>query len=311
MVQPVNGITLICAWELCSKSFVAFPSAVKNGKKYCSTACANLGAAITRRRRETRTCAYEPCGRAFEVVPSTQQLYCSHPCAELASRYRRVEYTTVICAYKPCSTPFEVPPSRLKEATFCGRACQTKAIAGLRWPQSLAERFWSKVAQGTKDECWLWQASVHHSGYGQFQVRENGKLLHDGAYVASFFLHHGRWPAPDMQVLHTCDVKACCNPAHLWEGTQTANMVDCVEKGRNGNVTHPELLARGERHGRFTRPERTARGERHGLSKLTDAQSEEMRQLYATGQWSQHRLAQRYNVHQTSISKRLRHHKQS
>jgi len=180
-------------------------------------------------------------------------------------------------------------------------------MAAIRWPQTLEERFWSKVAIAGPDECWFWTASLHQNGYGQFQVREDGVLLHDGAHVASFFLHHGRWPAPDMQVLHSCDVRACCNPAHLWEGTQTANMVDCVDKRRNGNVTHPELLARGNRSGLRVHRDRAPRGERNANWIISDAEWAEALTLWDSGMWTQTALAERYGVSQHAIWSRLKH----
>jgi len=36
-------------------------------------------------------------------------------------------------------------------------------------------------------------------------------------------------------VCHTCDVRLCCNPAHLFIGTRSDNVADCVAKGRYSN----------------------------------------------------------------------------
>lgn len=35
---------------------------------------------------------------------------------------------------------------------------------------TLEERFWSKVAKGQPDECWLWHGSKDHKGYGHLRV---------------------------------------------------------------------------------------------------------------------------------------------
>ncbi len=69
------------------------------------------------------------------------------------------------------------------------------------------------------------------------------------AHRASWIAHKGPIP-PKMMVLHTCDVKTCVNPDHLWLGTQKDNMRDCGEKGR----VNREKKQRGENHyaARFT-----------------------------------------------------------
>lgn len=38
-------------------------------------------------------------------------------------------------------------------------------------------------------------------------------------------------------VMHTCDVRLCCNPAHLRVGTLSDNVLDMYEKGRSTRKT--------------------------------------------------------------------------
>jgi predicted XRE-type DNA-binding protein len=96
-------------------------------------------------------------------------------------------------------------------------------------------------------------------------------------------LTHG--PIPDgLKVLHTCDVRNCVNPAHLWLGTQADNVADCVTKGRASNGAHVH------------------RGSRHGNSKLTEAVVAEIRQRYAAGGVSQQTLANHFGVSQSVVS---------
>jgi hypothetical protein len=53
------------------------------------------------------------------------------------------------------------------------------------------------------------------------------------AHRVAWELAHGQTLAPDGYVLHTCDVRACVNPAHLVRGTQKDNIRDAVRKGRH------------------------------------------------------------------------------
>src|SRR5215831_212140 len=75
--------------------------------------------------------------------------------------------------------------------------------------------------------CWLWQGGTNAAGYGMLRVNGTSK----GAHVVSWLLHRG--PVNGKYVLHRCDVRACCNPDHLWLGTQRENVEDAIRKGRH------------------------------------------------------------------------------
>src|SRR5262249_45439046 len=65
-------------------------------------------------------------------------------------------------------------------------------------------------------------------GHGQISLRNRQRLVHRLAYECLV------GPIPDgMQVNHTCNVPNCCNPLHLYLGSQQDNMDDMVRDGRS------------------------------------------------------------------------------
>lgn len=88
------------------------------------------------------------------------------------------------------------------------------------------ELFWFKVAKA--DGCWLWIGRLDKLGYGRFGRK--GPLVF--AHRVAWTFTNGPIPA-GMDVCHTCDVRSCCNPAHMFLGTHDDNMADCMAKGRN------------------------------------------------------------------------------
>jgi len=100
------------------------------------------------------------------------------------------------------------------------------------------DRFWAKVNK-VNSGCWEWAAATS-AGYGRFKV--NGRLLLAHRY--SYELQYG--PIPEgLCILHRCDNPSCVNPEHLFLGTYSDNMVDCVRKGRlpSAKLTNNSVLS--------------------------------------------------------------------
>lgn len=146
--------------------------------------------------------------------------------------------------------------------------------------------FWARVEKS--DGCWPWRGA-RLRGYGKFNSRTLGRQ----GYAHRFAYEFARGPIPDgLQVLHRCDNPPCCNPDHLFLGTQLDNIADMVAKGRG---------ASGDRSGWRTHPERMPRGERHSHAKLTAAQVEEIRAT-PRRRGSQRALARRFGVSEATVS---------
>ena len=99
------------------------------------------------------------------------------------------------------------------------------------------ERFEAKYT-AVENGCWLWCASKDQNGYGMFYLAPHVTK----ASRASWVLYRGEIPE-GMFVCHKCDTPSCVNPDHLFLGTQSDNMNDCIAKGRN-------VPCHGSRNGR-------------------------------------------------------------
>jgi hypothetical protein len=107
------------------------------------------------------------------------------------------------------------------------------------------------------------------------------------SHRVAFYLTHGRWPEP--LGCHHCDNRACCNPGHLFEGTDADNNAD---KGRKGRA----------RNGALTKPASQTRGEQHSTSKLTDALVLYARRQMALGV-PHRKLGKELGIHPSCLSR--------
>jgi hypothetical protein len=141
--------------------------------------------------------------------------------------------------------------------------------------------FHAKVKRSGPDDCWEWQGSTR-DGYGRL-VRGGRDLW---AHRVAFEVVHGAIPA-GLFVLHSCDNRRCCNPAHLFVGTRADNVADMIAKGRS--VFHEW------------------RGDRAHRRKVTSEQVAQIRAEYAAGGISQRELGERFGIVQQQVSHIVRH----
>jgi hypothetical protein len=125
----------------------------------------------------------------------------------------------------------------------------------------------------TDSGCWEFNGPKRH-GYGQLSIRGNRSAVASRVAYEAWIGEIGE----GMFVCHHCDNPACINPGHLFLGTHDENMDDCRSK---------------ERH---------AHGEGQWMALLTEADCLTIRELYATGAYTQKELGRRFGVVQTTIS---------
>lgn len=139
------------------------------------------------------------------------------------------------------------------------------------------ERFWSRVEKS--DGCWLWTAGQKNpEGYGGFYVRQIDNTV--CCHKIAFCIEHnfGLHDIPEGIVIrHLCNNHPCVNPAHLALGTYKDNSQDMVAAGNS------------------------MAGEKNYKSKVDRAKVQEIRRLWATGEYTKTQLGDLFQLSQSTI----------
>lgn len=152
----------------------------------------------------------------------------------------------------------------------------TRSTANAMPPARPLSRIWDRLER-IDGQCWIWPGAKLNSGYGCINVKGRTITTHRVAWELS----NGQ-PVPNgLQVLHRCDVRLCCNPAHLFVGTQSENLLDMAAKGRYGKRRIPT-------------------GARHHNAKLSDSDVRAIRKGLMAGA-TKSSLALTFGVHRRAI----------
>ena len=145
-------------------------------------------------------------------------------------------------------------------------------------PQTLKQRFYSRVFHPNENGCMIWGGAKTKAGYGQI-IDYLNKPKCVAAHRYSYALHFGVFDS-SLYVLHKCDNPSCVAPEHLFLGTQQDNINDCkIKKRRNDKPRY---------------------GESNPSCKITNKDVIEIRNLLLSGMKSKD-VAAKFNVSRQTI----------
>lgn len=139
------------------------------------------------------------------------------------------------------------------------------------------DRFNSRLKKNPATGCLEWQGARFPEGYGKIHIRPKVLRTHRVAWA----LANGRWPG-EMMVCHSCDNPCCCNPEHLWLGSNSDNQVDAVKKGRRSHIE-------------------PTKGQKNGMARITEGEAREIIRLISEGQTNK-AIAQIYGISHAQVS---------
>lgn len=144
---------------------------------------------------------------------------------------------------------------------------------------------WLLVDRKGPDECWPWKGT-NNNGYGRVMIDGRSYYAHrvifdlanPGVITKSSPIQR---KGPGF-LMHLCDNRICCNPAHLKVATIKENNNDCQQKGRRNLPT----------------------GERHHRAVFSDMEAQEIFELAKQG-FSARRIAEKIGKNRDSIKSLL------
>lgn len=138
-----------------------------------------------------------------------------------------------------------------------------------RWKNvPMQRRFDRKYIPEPNSGCWLWLGTLHEGDYGEFRIRGGRRVR---AHVWSFKNAGSKVPRGKF-VLHTCDIRCCVNPDHLYAGTKKQNTADAIARNRFPTGVHHHFTTLTEQDVRAIRIDsrvQTAIAKEYGVGQMT------------------------------------------
>lgn len=173
-----------------------------------------------------------------------------------AAKYPSVRYGTCACG---CGTKTPVSVhNNVKLFRFRGEPARFLHGHGTKRLRDVSALLenYDVTPAGYATPCWLWRGSHTSHGYGDARGYGVGRRR---AHIITY--EHARGPVPDgLELDHLCGNRRCINPDHLEAVTHRVN----VQRGR--------------------------------AAKLSAEAAQQIRELHATGQWTQAALAHEFGV---------------
>lgn len=175
------------------------------------------------------------------------------------------------CSAEGCEKPAHA--RGLCKAVHYTRWCRDKKNAGQKQSYKLThEENFLRFPLMKEGDCLVWTRARDENGYGRVGGYKQGTAF---AHRVALSIHLGR-PVSE-SVLHDCDNPPCCNPKHLYEGTQQQNVEDARVRDR---VKH---------------------GEEHWNRKIDASDVRDIRMRYERREATQRQMALEYGVHVNTI----------
>lgn len=216
--MKASNVSVECV--ACKKVFISIPS---KKRKYCSLQCRDAG------KFEIRNCV--TCGNEFrarnrwiKAGKNTAQ-HCSMPCyLKTTGKKHDAIIDLWLSAYKEGLSIKEIG---IKYSTSPFTITHTLRQRGITFKfKDPHKRFLSKIKINPITNCWEWQGNKNKQGYGFFTSNSKAVTAHRYAY------RYYKGEITLRSVCHHCDNPTCCNPDHLFLGTQSDNVIDSIKKGR-------------------------------------------------------------------------------